>query len=436
VNIVRAVELIEKKRDGLSLTQKEIDFLIDGYVKGSIPDYQMSAFLMAVMFRGLNDLEQAYLTNAMLHSGEVIDLSPVAGVKVDKHSTGGVGDKTTLVVAPIVAACGAKLAKMSGRGLGHTGGTLDKLESIPGYRIEISSADFYKQVNEIGLAVIGQTANITPADKLLYSLRDVTGTVQSVGLIASSIMSKKLASGADKILLDVKVGSGAFMKTKEDAIELAKAMVAIGKNTGKETVAVLTNMDEPLGSAIGNSLEVIEAIDTLKGHGPKDFMELCFALSSELVLLAGLAKDIKEASKMVEAVIADKTALNKLRQMITYQKGNPNVIDDYDIFGTAKHKIKVLSRKDGYLAHVDAMNIGTAAMKLGAGRQTKEEAIDPVVGIMIQKKVGMKVSIGDTIAIIHSNGKNEEEAYEMIIDAFHIEENKITPQEIIIDIVR
>ena len=243
-------------------------------------------------------------------------------------------------------------------------------------------------------------------------------------------------SGADKILLDVKVGSGAFMKTKEDAIELAKAMVAIGKNTGKETVAVLTNMDEPLGSAIGNSLEVIEAIDTLKGHGPKDFMELCFALSSELVLLAGLAKDIKEASKMVEAVIADKTALNKLRQMITYQKGNPNVIDDYDIFGTAKHKIKVLSRKDGYLAHVDAMNIGTAAMKLGAGRQTKEEAIDPVVGIMIQKKVGMKVSIGDTIAIIHSNGKNEEEAYEMIIDAFHIEENKITPQEIIIDIVR
>ncbi|HOI46980.1 MAG TPA: pyrimidine-nucleoside phosphorylase [Bacilli bacterium] len=433
---MRAVELIEKKRDGLSLTQKEIDFLIDGYVKGSIPDYQMSAFLMAVMFRGLNDLEQAYLTNAMLHSGEVIDLSPVAGVKVDKHSTGGVGDKTTLVVAPIVAACGAKLAKMSGRGLGHTGGTLDKLESIPGYRIEISSADFYKQVNEIGLAVIGQTANITPADKLLYSLRDVTGTVQSVGLIASSIMSKKLASGADKILLDVKVGSGAFMKTKEDAIELAKAMVAIGKNTGKETVAVLTNMDEPLGSAIGNSLEVIEAIDTLKGHGPKDFMELCFALSSELVLLAGLAKDIKEASKMVEAVIADKTALNKLRQMITYQKGNPNVIDDYDIFGTAKHKIKVLSRKDGYLAHVDAMNIGTAAMKLGAGRQTKEEAIDPVVGIMIQKKVGMKVSIGDTIAIIHSNGKNEEEAYEMIIDAFHIEENKITPQEIIIDIVR
>lgn len=436
MNIVRAVELIEKKRDGLSLTQKEIDFLIDGYVKGSIPDYQMSAFLMAVMFQGLDDLEQAFLTNAMLHSGEVIDLSPVAGVKVDKHSTGGVGDKTTLVVAPIVAACGAKLAKMSGRGLGHTGGTLDKLESIPGYRIEISSADFYKQVNEIGLAVIGQTANITPADKLLYSLRDVTGTVQSVGLIASSIMSKKLASGADKILLDVKVGSGAFMKTKEDAIELAKAMVAIGKNTGKETVAVLTNMDEPLGSAIGNSLEVIEAIDTLKGHGPKDFMELCFALSSELVLLAGLAKDIKEASKMVEAVIADKTALNKLRQMITYQKGNPNVIDDYDIFGTAKHKIKVLSRKDGYLAHVDAMNIGTAAMKLGAGRQTKEEAIDPVVGIMIQKKVGMKVSIGDTIAIIHSNGKNEEEAYEMIIDAFHIEENKITPQEIIIDIVR
>ena len=433
---MRAVELIEKKRDGLSLTQKEIDFLIDGYVKGSIPDYQMSAFLMAVMFQGLDDLEQAFLTNAMLHSGEVIDLSPVAGVKVDKHSTGGVGDKTTLVVAPIVAACGAKLAKMSGRGLGHTGGTLDKLESIPGYRIEISSADFYKQVNEIGLAVIGQTANITPADKLLYSLRDVTGTVQSVGLIASSIMSKKLASGADKILLDVKVGSGAFMKTKEDAIELAKAMVAIGKNTGKETVAVLTNMDEPLGSAIGNSLEVIEAIDTLKGHGPKDFMELCFALSSELVLLAGLAKDIKEASKMVEAVIADKTALNKLRQMITYQKGNPNVIDDYDIFGTAKHKIKVLSRKDGYLAHVDAMNIGTAAMKLGAGRQTKEEAIDPVVGIMIQKKVGMKVSIGDTIAIIHSNGKNEEEAYEMIIDAFHIEENKITPQEIIIDIVR
>lgn len=436
MNIVRAVELIEKKRDGHSLTQKEIDFLIDGYVKGSIPDYQMSAFLMAVMFQGLDDLEQAYLTNAMLHSGEVIDLSPVAGVKVDKHSTGGVGDKTTLVVAPIVAACGAKLAKMSGRGLGHTGGTLDKLESIPGYRIEISSADFYKQVNEIGLAVIGQTANITPADKLLYSLRDVTGTVQSVGLIASSIMSKKLASGADKILLDVKVGSGAFMKTKEDAIELAKAMVAIGKNTGKETVAVLTNMDEPLGSAIGNSLEVIEAIDTLKGHGPKDFMELCFALSSELVLLAGLAKDIKEASKMVEAVIADKTALNKLRQMITYQKGNPNVIDDYDMFGTAKHKIKVLSRKDGYLAHVDAMNIGTAAMKLGAGRQTKEEAIDPVVGIMIQKKVGMKVSIGDTIAIIHSNGKNEEEVYEMIIDAFHIEENKITPQEIIIDIVR
>jgi pyrimidine-nucleoside phosphorylase len=433
---MRAVELIEKKRDGISLSDQEINFLIQGYVKGSIPDYQMSAFLMAVMFRGLDESEQAFFTNAMLHSGEVIDLSPVAGIKVDKHSTGGVGDKTTLVVAPIVAACGAKLAKMSGRGLGHTGGTLDKLESIPGFQIEVSSADFYKQVNEIGLAVIGQTVNITPADKLLYSLRDVTGTVQSVGLIASSIMSKKLASGADKILLDVKVGSGAFMKTKEDAVELAEAMVKIGRNTGKETIAVLTNMDEPLGSAIGNSLEVMEAIDTLKGFGPKDFKELCFKLSSELVHLSGIANTIEEATRLVEQVVQSGAALNKLRQMIHYQKGDSNVIDDYSLFGEAKHRIKVLARRNGFLSHVDALKIGTAAMKLGAGRQTKEESIDPVVGIMIAKKVGMKIAEGDTLAIMHSNGKNEEEVYEMIIEAFYIIDTPVTPKDIIIDIVR
>jgi pyrimidine-nucleoside phosphorylase len=433
---MRAVELIEKKRDGLHLTPQEINFLIDGYVKGIIPDYQISAFLMAVMFQGLDDSEQASLTNAMLHSGEVIDLTPVKGIKVDKHSTGGVGDKTTLVIGPIVAAAGAKLAKMSGRGLGHTGGTLDKLESIPGFKIEVSSTDFYKQVNEIGLAVIGQTANITPADKLLYSLRDVTGTVQSVGLIASSIMSKKLASGADKIILDVKVGSGAFMKTIEDAKKLAQAMVNIGKNTGKETVAVLTNMDEPLGNAIGNSLEVIEAIETLKGFGPKDFTELCFKLSSELIFLSGITPTLELASKKVDEVIKDGSALLKLRQMISYQRGNASVIDDYSLFGTAKFKIKVLSRTSGYLSHIDALGIGNAAMKLGAGRLTKEDHIDPTVGIIIQKKVGNKITEGDILAWMYSNGQNEEEVYEMIIDAFKLSEKSVTPKDIIIDIIR
>ncbi|HQA19529.1 MAG TPA: pyrimidine-nucleoside phosphorylase [Bacilli bacterium] len=433
---MRVVDLINRKKYGQALSRDEIYFLINGYVNGTIPDYQMSAFLMAVIFQGLNSDERLAFTQAMLESGEVIDLSHIEGKLVDKHSTGGVGDKTTLVVGPIVSACGVIVPKMSGRGLGHTGGTLDKLESIPGFKINLTSEEFIKQVREIGLVVMGQTTNIAPADKKLYALRDVTGTVESVGLIASSIMSKKLASGADHIVLDVKVGKGAFMKTLDDARELAKAMVDIGNRVGKKTVAVLTNMDEPLGEMVGNSLELIEAIETLKGNGPRNFTKLCYELSSEILLITDVAKTKEEAYQKIDEVIKSQQALNKLRQMITYQHGNPQVIDDYSLFPQAQNIIKVRSLKDGYVSEINALKVGEAAMILGAGRQTINDTIDLGVGIQVIAKVGKKVRQGDVLAVIYGNGKNEEEAYQILLDNIIITNEEVSPLDIILDIVR
>ena len=370
---MRIVDIIIKKKNNIPLTNEEIHFVIDGYVKGEIADYQISSLLMAICFNGLNTEEQVAFTKEMLESGEQVDLSSIDGICVDKHSTGGVGDKTTLVVGPLFAACGLKVAKMSGRGLGHTGGTLDKLESIPGFSINIESDDFYKQVREISLAVIGQTANITPADKKLYALRDVTGTVDSIGLIASSIMSKKLASGAKSIILDVKVGNGAFMKNINQAKELANAMINIGKSYGRNMVVVLSDMEQPLGNMVGNSIEVIEAIETLKGKGPESFRNFCFDLVSELLIETGISSNKEEALQLIKQKIESKEALNKLKEMIVYQHGNPNVIDDYSLFPQAKNKVPVLSEKAGYIKSLDALEIGLSAMLLGAGRESKDD---------------------------------------------------------------
>lgn len=435
---MRMVDIIEKKRNGLSLTKEEIDYFISGYVAGTIPDYQVSALLMAIYFQKMNDDELTNLTFAMLNSGEKIDLSKIEGVKVDKHSTGGVGDKTSLVVAPLAAAAGVKMAKMSGRGLGHTGGTLDKLESIPGFKIEQDVEEFYKQVNDIGLAIIGQSANITPADRKLYALRDVTGTVESIGLIASSIMSKKLASGADHIVLDVKVGEGAFMKNVDTARELAKKMVKIGKLAGVDTVATLTDMSQPLGCAVGNSLEVIEAIDTLKGKGPKDFTELCYALTSEILLIAKICKDEKDAYALIDKLIEEKLGLEKLSQMIERQGGNKEVINNYNLFKQASNKLEIHldNLTDEYVEKIDALAIGEAAMLVGAGRQTKEDIIDHSVGIVLNKKVGDKVSPNDVVATLYYNDANPTESIEKIKNAYKLSKEAVKKHSIIIDICR
>ena len=434
----RMVDLILKKRDGGILTKDEINFIINGYVNNEIPEYQVSALLMAIYFNPLTEDEIQNLTIAMLRSGEEIDLSNIKGITVDKHSTGGVGDKTSLVVGPIVAALGVKIAKMSGRGLGHTGGTLDKLESIPGFKIEVDSDKFFNQVNEIGVAIIGQSSNITPADKKLYALRDVTGTIESIGLIASSIMSKKLASGANNIVLDVKVGKGAFMKDLETATKLAETMVKIGKKANRETVATLTDMEQPLGYAIGNSLEVIEAIETLKNNGPKDFDTLCRALSTEIVLVAGLAKDEEEALKMVDEVILNKKALNKLGEMIEYQGGNKEVINDYSIMKEASQEIDLLYLEDNecYVYGIDALMIGEAAMNLGAGRAKIDDVIDHSVGIVLRKKVGDKVVKGDVIATIYANEKGIDIASKMIIDAYTMSQEEVKTRDVILKVVR
>lgn len=433
---MRVVDIILKKRNGGVLTKDELHFIIDGYVKGEIPDYQISSLLMAICFKGLNSEERKNLTIEMLNSGDKVDLSSIDGICADKHSTGGVGDKTSLVVAPIVASCGLKIAKMSGRGLGHTGGTLDKLESIPGLTISVSPSDFLNQVKEIGIAIVGQTANITPADKKLYALRDVTGTIESVGLISSSIMSKKLASGASSIVLDVKVGDGAFMKTIKDAKVLAKAMVGIGNSCGRKTVALLTDMNQPLGEAVGNSLEVIEAIETLKGHGPSDFTKLCYELSTEMLLINNIVKTKEEGLKLVKKKIDSQEALEKLRQMIVYQHGDPNVIDDYSLFGKAQNEIIIKADKDGYISHIKTLEVGNAGMLLGAGRVTKEDIIDHNVGLIIKAKVGSKVKVGDTLAIVYSNLKNEEAAIKMMNEAFVITKKKVKVPNIILDTVR
>lgn len=432
---MRFVDLIIKKKNNLELSSEEIKYIVDGYVSGEIPDYQMSSLLMAICFNGLSAREQTDLTFAMLRSGEEIDLSSLSGIKADKHSTGGVGDKTTLVVAPLVASCGLKMAKMSGRGLGHTGGTLDKLESIPGFKIDLSSKEFLKQVEEISVAVVGQTANITPADKKIYALRDVTGTVESVGLIAASIMSKKLASGASHILLDVKVGDGAFMKDLDEARTLAKAMVEIGRLSNRKTVAVLTDMDQPLGSAVGNALEVIEAIDTLKGNGPKDFQTLCVELASELLLMTDYMKTKEEAIKLINEKIANGDALNKLREMIVRQGGLDDVIDNYDLFPKAKHVVPIKSEKKGYINKIHTLDIGNAAMILGAGRSAKDEEIDMSVGIKVLKKVGDFVNVGDELATCYANDKSLNQSKIIVQGAFEIVSEKVRANKIVLDII-
>ena len=432
---MRVVDIILKKRYGGMLTKEEIHEVIDGYVKGIIPDYQVSALLMAICFQGLNDEEKVNLTMEMLHSGEQVDLSEINGICVDKHSTGGVGDKTSLAIGPIVAACGLKMAKMSGRGLGHTGGTLDKLESIPGCKINVTSEDFFKQVKEVGVAIIGQTKNITPADKKLYALRDVTGTVDNIGLIASSIMSKKLASGAHYILIDVKVGDGAFMKDEKQARALSETMVKIGNSVGRKTVCVLTNMNEPLGKAVGNSLEVIEAIETLKGRGPKDFTDLVYDLSSKLLVMTGLAKNEKEARKTVEEKVNNGEALEKLRQMIAFQGGNPKVIDDYSLFEQAKEVVPVISEKAGYVKFEEALQIGLGAMLLGAGRESKDDEVDHAVGVIVNKKVGDYVNKGDVLAYLHTNGKGTKEAYDKVLNAFEIVKEKVEENKLILGVI-
>lgn len=424
-----------KKKYKQELTKEEIHFLIDGYVKDEIPDYQISALLMAIALNGLSTEEQVNLTYEMLESGDQIDLSSLDGIKVDKHSTGGVGDKTTLVLSPLIASFGIKMAKMSGRGLGHTGGTIDKLEAIEGFRIGLTEEEFLNQVRDISIAVVGQTANIAPADKKIYALRDVTGTVDSIGLIASSIMSKKLASGATHIALDVKVGDGAFMKDLPQARELARAMVKIGNSTGRNTVALLTDMDQPLGCAVGNALEVIEAIETLKGRGPKDFQILCIELATEILLMTGFSKTKEEARIAIEEKIKSGKAVDKLREMIKYQGGDASVIDDYNSFPKAMNIVEVKSKKSGYVRKIHTFEIGNAAMMLGAGRSKKDDIIDMAVGVKVFKKVGSKVNIGDVLAEIHANDKNLDSAMKSILDAYEINENVVRENKIILEII-
>ena len=412
---MRMNDIIEKKRDGHALTKEEINFFVEGYTNNSIPDYQASALLMAIYFQDMNDEERANLTMAMVNSGEQIDLSAIEGVKVDKHSTGGVGDTTTLVLGPLVAACGVPVAKMSGRGLGHTGGTIDKLEAIDGFHVELSSEQFVKQVNEIKVAVIGQSGNLTPADKKLYALRDVTATVNSIPLIASSIMSKKIAAGAGAIVLDVKTGDGAFMKTAEDARKLAKAMVQIGNSVGRQTMAIISDMSQPLGRAIGNALEVQEAIDTLKGKGPEDLTELCLTLGSQMVVVGEKAANLEEARAMLQKVIDDGSALEIFKQFIKWQGGNENVVDNPELLPTAKFVTEVTATEAGYITFMEADEIGTAAMLLGAGRATKESEIDLAVGIVLNKKVGDRVEKGESLATIHANSEDIQE----VVDKLH-----------------
>ncbi|MDY6003082.1 MAG: pyrimidine-nucleoside phosphorylase [Bacilli bacterium] len=417
---MRMVDIITKKRDGGILTREEISFFVNGYVENKIPDYQISALMMAILFKGMNKEEIVNLTDIMEHSGDTMDLSKIKGIKVDKHSTGGVGDKTSIALGPMVAACGAKLAKMSGRGLGHTGGTLDKLESIPGMKVFIDEEQFFKQVNDIGIAIVGQTSKLVPADKKMYALRDVTGTVESLPLIASSIMSKKLASGSDCILLDVKFGNGAFMKTFEDAKKLALTMCEIGNALNRDTRAVLTDMSQPLGLAIGNALEVKEAIDTLNGHGPKDFEELCLQSGAIMLEQAKIVNSEEEGRQKLIEVIHNGKALEKLCEMVKYQGGDESYILHPEKFELAKHIIPIISNKDGYIKQIVALKIGESSMKLGGGRETFEDVIDMAAGIVLNKKVGDKVNVGDILCYAHTNKENIDDILNEIHEAFEI----------------
>ncbi len=424
---MRMVDIIEKKRDGQELTTAEINFFIEGYTKGEIPDYQASALAMAIYFQDMNDRERADLTRAMVESGDTIDLSAIDGVKVDKHSTGGVGDTTTLVLAPLVASLGVPVAKMSGRGLGHTGGTIDKLESIAGFHVELTREQFIDLVNRDKVAVIGQSGNLTPADKKLYALRDVTGTVNSIPLIASSIMSKKIAAGADAIVLDVKTGDGAFMKTQEDAEKLAHAMVRIGNHVGRKTIAIISDMSQPLGFAIGNALEVKEAIETLQGKGPKDLTELVLTLGSQMVILAGKAKTSEEAKEMLLDAIHSGKALAKFKEFLANQGGDASIVDDLTKLPQAKYKIELPAKQSGYISRMVADEIGVASMILGAGRATKEDVIDLAVGLVLHKKVGDKVEEGESILTIYSNRENVEDVKQKLYDNIFIADTATAP---------
>ncbi|ALS00127.1 thymidine phosphorylase [Enterococcus silesiacus] len=431
---MRMVDIIEKKRNGHELSKAEIEFFVEGLTDGTIPDYQASAFLMAVYFQDMSDKERADLTLAMVHSGDVIDLSDIEGIKVDKHSTGGVGDTTTLVLAPLVAALDIPFAKMSGRGLGHTGGTIDKLEAFEGFHVELTDTEFTEMVNRDKISVIGQSGNLTPADKKLYALRDVTATVSSIPLIASSIMSKKIAAGADAIVLDVKTGAGAFMKTEKEAAELASAMVRIGNLVGRNTMAIISDMSQPLGNAIGNSLEVQEAIDTLHGNGPADLTELVLTLGSQMVVLSGKTDSLATAREMLKGVIKDGSALVKFKQFIKNQGGNPEWVDDPKLLPQANFEIEVVSDSDGFVSEIVADNIGVAAMKLGAGRETKEDEIDLAVGLILRKKVGDPVKKGDSLVTIFANQQDVEDVVAMIKENIRIgldvQESKLIYREI------
>lgn len=422
---MRAYDIIFKKRWNKILSSSEIDFMVKGFVKGVIPNYQMSAFLMAVAINGMNDEEILSLTKSFVNSGDIIDLSSIPGIKVDKHSSGGVGDTTTLIVAPIVAAAGIPVAKMSGRGLGHSGGTIDKLESIPGFSTKISKNDFINQVKDIGIAVVGKVGNVVPADKLIYALRDVTATVDSLPLIASSIMSKKIAGGADAIVLDVKVGSGAFIEDEEKVEKLAKIMVNIGKGFGKKTRAIITDMSQPLGNAIGNSLEVEEAIKILKGNGSQDLREVCINIAVNMLLLGQKVKDLEEGIEITEEILNSGRGLDKFKQFISHQGGNSNIVEDISLLTKARYKDELLVKYNGFISKIDCKQIGIASIILGAGREKKEDIIDPSVGIVMEKRLGDNVKIKDKICTIYGNDFSKiEEAKKILEKSIEISDKK------------
>ena len=430
-------DIIVKKRDGFKLSADEIEFVVDGYTKGEIPDYQMSALLMAILIRGMDREETLELTMAMMHSGETLDLSGIKGVKADKHSTGGVGDKTSLILCPMVAAQGVKIAKMSGRGLGHTGGTIDKLESFPGFNTGISEETFMANVNDFGIAIAGQTADLDPADKKMYALRDVTGTVSSIPLIVSSIMSKKLAAGADVIVLDVKSGSGSFMKTEDDAMELAENLTAVGKMAGKKTVAVITDMDEPLGNAIGNALEVKEAIEVLRGEKKGELLELCLTLGACILTEAGIAENDDEARQMLIRGIEDGSALNKLAQLVEGQGGDKNAVYNTGLLPSAPVRYEAICKQTGYVKHISAADVGLVSMHLGGGRVTKESEIDLSVGLILNKKVGDRVEAGESLGTIHATSMEKaEQAAELLRGCYTIVPDPVEKPAFIKGIVR
>ena len=431
---MRMYDLIYKKREGEKLEQSEIDYIIAGYTRDEIPDYQMSAWAMAVYFQGMDAEETAHLTRAVVNSGETVDLSSLPGKKVDKHSTGGVGDTTSLVLVPLVAAAGVPVPKMSGRGLGHTGGTLDKLESIPGLQTDLNRQDFLQQVQEIGAAVVGQTANLTPADKRLYSLRDVTATVDSIPLIASSIMGKKIAGGSDSIVLDVKMGSGAFMQELDQARELSRLMVDIGENLGRNTKALLTDMSQPLGRCVGNSLEVKEAINTLAGNGPADLEELCIKLGAAMLVAGDYSENMEAASDRLNQLLESGKAREKFARLVEAQAGDPAVIEDPSLLPSADNTREITAETSGYVSETRARNIGIAAMQLGAGRETKEDNVDPGAGIELSAKRGEQVQAGDTMAVLHyDRDKNLTSAVNLVKDAYKVKDQPPEPRDLIID---